>query len=403
VRRSAAADPAQIAWAGVVVVGAGGGEAAGAAAAALLEAVRGGKGLVVSGAAARAAADSKDYDLLLGRRPPGGGDRDPAPAGEPLRSLVLVRGQSHPVTQCIPDFIHSLQGPPLDLEPSTEVLARSGGGGEPSMPLVFGSRRERGLVLVSLLDLGEGPSAAVAAVVLARACEWAARRRVTVPFEGKVALAAQEPVPPWSEKEAVEKGFYLGREIAPVMSYHGADWLARADREKTEMPERVLDALRLEKGSVVCDLGAGNGYFTLRMARRVGPGGRVLAVEIQKEMLDLLKKGAESEDVHNVEYVLASEDDPGLPENAVDLVLMVDVYHELSRPAPVLAGIRRALRGTGRIALVEYRGEDPEVPIKPLHRMILPQIRAELAAHGFRVVAVEEFLPHQRIVIAAKD
>lgn len=193
-----------------------------------------------------------------------------------------------------------------------------------------------------------------------------------------------------------------GRTPATPMSYLGADWLDRPDREDTEQPEKVLDALAIPAGATVADVGAGSGYFSVRIARRVGPSGRVIATDIQPQMLDLLRDRAKAAHVTNVDPVLCTENDAKLPAGAVDLALMVDVYHELAHPSDTLAQVRRALRPPGgRLALVEYRGEDPAVAIKPEHKMTLDQIRAELAASAFHVVAIHEFLPTQRIVVAS--
>ena len=183
------------------------------------------------------------------------------------------------------------------------------------------------------------------------------------------------------------------------MSYLGADWLERADREETEQPERVLDALELHAGDVVADVGAGTGYFSLRIARRVLPGGRVLATDIQPGMLNLLKANLVTAQITNVEPILATEDDARLPEDAVDLVLMVDVYHELSRPFSTLRQVKRALRAKGRLVLVEYRGEDPEVPIKEEHKMTLAAVRSEVEPCGFQFVESLEFLPTQHVIV----
>jgi ubiquinone/menaquinone biosynthesis C-methylase UbiE len=189
------------------------------------------------------------------------------------------------------------------------------------------------------------------------------------------------------------------RKPAAPMSYLGADWLERADREEIEQPERVLDALALQPGDVVADVGAGTGYFSLRIARRVAPGGRVLATDIQPGMLALLKKNIEAAQLTNVVPILATEEDARLPEDAVDLVLMVDVYHELSRPFHVLRQVRKALRAKGRLVLVEYRGEDPEVPIKEEHKMTLAAVRAEVETCGFSFVESLEFLPWQHVIV----
>ncbi|RYE85076.1 MAG: methyltransferase domain-containing protein [Myxococcales bacterium] len=190
-----------------------------------------------------------------------------------------------------------------------------------------------------------------------------------------------------------------GRTPAEPMSVLGADWLERPDREATEQPEKVLDALVLRPGQVVADVGAGTGYFSLRMARRVGPTGRVLATDIQEGMLARLQRRASAEGVTNVTTVLATEGDARLPAGAVDLVLMVDVYHELAHPADTLRQVRQALRPDGRLALVEYRGEDPAVAIKEEHKMTLAQIEREVLPVGFRLDVVHEFLRDQRVVV----
>jgi ubiquinone/menaquinone biosynthesis C-methylase UbiE len=183
------------------------------------------------------------------------------------------------------------------------------------------------------------------------------------------------------------------------MSYQGADWLDREDRETTEQPEHVLDVLAVKEGMTVADVGAGSGYFTVRIAKRVGPRGRVLATDLQPEMLDLLRTKIAAAKLSNVVPVLATESEAKLPRNELDLVLMVDVYHELPRPAATLAQVRGALRPGGRIALVEYRGEDPDVPIKPEHKTTLVQIRRELDANGFAFQSSDESLPQQRIIV----
>jgi ubiquinone/menaquinone biosynthesis C-methylase UbiE len=195
-------------------------------------------------------------------------------------------------------------------------------------------------------------------------------------------------------------GTYLGRPLAQPMSYRGADWLDRDDREAAEQPERVLDILGVREGMTVADVGAGSGYFTVRIARRVGPRGRVLATDLQAEMLALLRTKVASAKLTNVSPLLATESDARLPRGELDLVLMVDVYHELPRPAETLAQVRAALGPEGRLALVEYRGEDPAVAIKPDHKMTLAQIKKELVASRFVLVTSEEELPQQRIVIA---
>lgn len=193
-------------------------------------------------------------------------------------------------------------------------------------------------------------------------------------------------------------GTYMGRELATPMSYRGADWLERDDRETTEKPDHVLDVLGIREGQTVADVGAGSGYFTVRIAKRVGARGRVLATDLQPEMLAMLKTKTESLKLTNVVPILTTETDAKLPKREIDLVLMVDVYHELPKPAETLAQVRAALRPDGRLALVEYRAEDPEVPIKPEHKMTLVQIKKELVANGFHFRASDESLPQQRIV-----
>lgn len=183
------------------------------------------------------------------------------------------------------------------------------------------------------------------------------------------------------------------------MSYAGADWLDREDRETTEQPEHVLDVLGIREGQTVADVGAGSGYFTVRIAKRVGPRGRVLASDLQPEMLALLRKKVDAAKLTNVVPILATESDAKLPKNEIDLVLMVDVYHELPKPAQTLAQIRASLRPEGRVALVEYRGEDPNVPIKPEHKTTLVQMKRELTANGFAFASNDESLPQQRIIV----
>ena len=192
-----------------------------------------------------------------------------------------------------------------------------------------------------------------------------------------------------------DDGTYHGRKIAPTMSYLGAGWLDRPDRAEREQPDRVLDALSLAPEMVAADVGAGTGYFTIRLARRVSA---VHATDLQQEMLDMLSARVEAEHLSNVTLHRATDTDAGLPAKCCDLVLLVDVYHELAHPDAVMTSIRAALREHGRLVLVEYRGEDPAVAIKPEHKMTLAQIKRELEPR-FRFVESLEFLPDQRIVI----
>jgi len=200
-----------------------------------------------------------------------------------------------------------------------------------------------------------------------------------------------------------DDGTYQGRTIAPACSHLGADWLERPDREAREQPERVLDLLNVKRGATVADVGAGTGYFTVRLARRVGPDGRVLATDLQPEMLRRIDARLGAEKLTNVQLIRATAHTAELPERCCDLILLVDVYHELADPPGVMAGIRRALRDAGRLVLVEYRGEDPNVPIKPEHKMTLAQLKRELEPLGFAFVESLEALADQRIVIFTRD
>ena len=195
---------------------------------------------------------------------------------------------------------------------------------------------------------------------------------------------------------------YMGREIADVMTFHGADWLLRDTREAEEQPDRMLDSLKLKPGMTVADVGAGVGYTSVRMAKRVGEKGTVLATDVQPEMLRMLAENVKTLGFKNIKPVRCTPTDPKLPEGAVDLILMVDVYHECSQPTATLKGLRKALKPDGRLVLVEFRAEDPEVPIKPEHKMSVAQARKELEANGFVFKESLEFLPWQHIIIFNK-
>ncbi|MGV3772436.1 MAG: class I SAM-dependent methyltransferase [Verrucomicrobiales bacterium] len=169
--------------------------------------------------------------------------------------------------------------------------------------------------------------------------------------------------------------FYLGREIAHVMGHQGADWLERPERVEEEKTERLVELLKLGPGQNVADVGAGTGYFSSRMAKKVSPNGKVYATDIQQEMLDLLQEKMKEKNITNVVSVLGDIEDSKLPANTMDLVIMVDVYHEFSHPHEMLASIVKSLRPGGRVAFVEYKEEDPRVPIKPVHKMSLLQVK----------------------------
>jgi SAM-dependent methyltransferase len=196
---------------------------------------------------------------------------------------------------------------------------------------------------------------------------------------------------------------YMGRTIAPFMDASGADWLVRNTRNREEHPAKLLKALGVAKGEAVCDFGCGNGFYTLQLAQRVGPRGKVFAVDIQQEMLDQLRERMGARGLHNVELILCTETDPRLPAGQVDIVLMVDVYHELSHPPEVLRSVRASLRPEGRLVLVEFREEDPTVPIKPLHKMSQAQVNREISANGFKLVEQFDGLPWQHVLFFARD
>jgi precorrin-6B methylase 2 len=197
--------------------------------------------------------------------------------------------------------------------------------------------------------------------------------------------------------------FYMGREIALVMGPGGIEWLDRPQRVREEHPELVIDAMDLHPGDVVADLGAGSGFFTFRIAPKVGSTGKVLAVDIQDEMLATLRQRAAAQGITNVEEVKATETDPRLPANGVDVVLMVDVYHELAYPFEIMTHVRQALKPAGRVVFVEYRKEDPQVPIKEVHKMSVDQLVKEMNAVQLVHVRTVESLPAQHIVIFGKE
>jgi ubiquinone/menaquinone biosynthesis C-methylase UbiE len=196
--------------------------------------------------------------------------------------------------------------------------------------------------------------------------------------------------------------FYMGRLIADVMSWEGVDWLFRETRIEEEQPEAMLSALKIPRGATVADVGAGAGYHSIRLARRVGPKGIVLATDVQPQMLEMLTNNARQAGVTNIKRILATQNDTKLPDAKVDLILMVDVYHECSDPEAALKGFLKALKPLGRLVLVEFRGEDPDVPIKPEHKMTLQQVRREVEPQGFVFKDSLEFLPWQHVIIFEK-
>ncbi len=197
--------------------------------------------------------------------------------------------------------------------------------------------------------------------------------------------------------------FYMGREIAQVMGHQAAEWLDRPEREKEEEPTKMLAALKVKPGDVVVDLGAGSGYLTFKLAKLVGPKGKVLAVDIQPEMLAIIRKRMKERNVANVEPVLGTEKDPKLPAGAVDLILMVDVYHEFEYPWEMTTAMVRSLKPGGRLVFVEYRLEDPTVPIKLVHKMTQRQVIKEMKPHPLTWDKTLEVLPRQHIIIFKKN
>ena len=193
------------------------------------------------------------------------------------------------------------------------------------------------------------------------------------------------------------------RRFANVMGWQGADWLERSEREVEEEPDKALDALGSLAGLTVADVGAGSGYFTVRLASRVGPAGRVFANDLQSEMLKMLTARLARERVTNVTLVQGAVDDPKLPSSSVDLAIMVDVYHEFSEPQKMLRGLRAALKPGGRLVLLEYRKEDPQVPIRFEHKMSVAEARLELEAEGFLFSRLDDRLPRQHIMIFSKN
>jgi ubiquinone/menaquinone biosynthesis C-methylase UbiE len=190
-----------------------------------------------------------------------------------------------------------------------------------------------------------------------------------------------------------------GRQYAGVMSANGADWLTRPEREEEEHPDQALDEIGIAKGSTAADIGAGSGAITWRLAKRVGPTGKVYAVDIQPKMIELLRGNMAQRKIANVEPVLSTVYDPKLTPASVDLELMIDVYHEFSHPQEMLRHLREALKPGGRMVLLEYRGEDPAVPIRPEHKMTVAMVKAEVEPEGFYLDKTIESLPRQHILI----
>jgi len=196
---------------------------------------------------------------------------------------------------------------------------------------------------------------------------------------------------------------YMGRRVAQTMHFAGAEWLIRDEREREERCSLMLANLGIKPGMTICDMGCGNGFYSLPMAAMTGEQGRVVGVDVQPEMLKLLRDRMEKRGIENIIPVLGSFHNPHLPPGSIDLVLLVDVYHEFSHPEPMLAAMRQSLKPDGVIVLVEYRAEDKKVPIKPLHKMSKDQINKELTANGFKLVSEFDKLPWQHMMFFGID
>ncbi|HEY0969311.1 MAG TPA: methyltransferase domain-containing protein [Opitutaceae bacterium] len=207
---------------------------------------------------------------------------------------------------------------------------------------------------------------------------------------------------PQRDRDGIGKA-YFGREIAQVMGHQAAAWLERPERQDEERTDLLLSALRLQPGETVADVGAGTGYFSWRMAQRVGEAGKIYAVEIQQEMLDLLMGNMRKRGMaERVIPILGTTQDPKLPPDSLDTILLVDVYHEFDFPYEMTQGMLRALKPGGRLVLVEYKGEDAYVPIKPLHKMTVAQVKKEMSAHALTFERTISTLPWQHILVFRK-
>jgi ubiquinone/menaquinone biosynthesis C-methylase UbiE len=198
--------------------------------------------------------------------------------------------------------------------------------------------------------------------------------------------------------------FYMGREIAQVMGHLAATWLERPEREEEENPKKLLELLALKEGDVVADIGAGSGYYTFRMSKLVGAKGKIMAVDIQKEMLDIIRDRMKKDNVANVEPVLGEEADPKLKDESVDVILLVDVYHEFSFPYEMTEKMVKALKPGGRLVFVEFRLEDERVPIKLVHKMSERQVIKEMAEFkDLKHAGTSDKLPWQHVITFTKQ
>lgn len=239
--------------------------------------------------------------------------------------------------------------------------------------------------------------------------------RVSIAFFGAVllcfgpfsALSAEDASQPYTTNRIHDPNgigkFYMGREIAHVMGHQAADWLERPERNEEENTDALVAALKFKPGEAVADIGAGTGYLTRRIAKLVAPAGRVFAVDIQAEMLQVLTNRLRSEGITNVVPVLGTVQDPRLPAASVDTIIMVDVYHEFDFPFEMVKSMCDALKPGGRIVFVEFRGEDPRVPIKNVHKMTQAQVKKEMTPHPLKFDETIGVLPWQHIIVFRKQ
>jgi ubiquinone/menaquinone biosynthesis C-methylase UbiE len=228
---------------------------------------------------------------------------------------------------------------------------------------------------------------------------------ISMSCSGQQAAGAVVPAAAYEYAQPNPEGigkFYLGREISHVMGHQGAAWLERTDREREERTDLLIENLPIGPGSAVADVGAGTGYFSLPIARIVGDTGTVYAVDIQPEMLAIIGERSANEGISNIETVLATDRNPGLPSEAIDLALFVDAYHEFEWPWEVMSAVYESLVPGGKVVLIEYRAEDRSVAIRRLHKMTERQARTEMAAVGFIFVENGDFLPQQHFLVFEK-
>lgn len=235
------------------------------------------------------------------------------------------------------------------------------------------------------------PTALLLVALLAAGSVWSADTNAN-------SLSARYEVRATHDPNGIGK-YYMGREIAHVMGHEAADWLERPEREREERADLLLAALKLKPGDVVADIGCGSGYYTRRLAKVVGTNGAVFAVDIQPEMLQMLTNKLAAENILNVKPVLGTVTDSKLPPASVDLILMVDVYHEFDHPYEMVAALCTALKPGGRVVFVEFRAEDPNVPIKLVHKMSQAQVRKEMKPHPLDWMETISTLPQQHVIV----